>query len=95
MKKREIKPLSFIFFQTLKTPLIKNQKKEKTHTEKHICTKKKKKQQTTTTTTKNPTTQYPTPPLTKLDGCYYRNDNRLTRHRKSCVELRFCRLPVL
>lgn len=37
----------------------KTQQKTKTHTEKHICTK---------------TTQYPSPPLTKLDGCYYRND---------------------
>lgn len=37
----------------------KKQQNPKTHTEKHICTK---------------TTQYPSPPLTKLDGCYYRND---------------------
>lgn len=69
MKKRDIKPLSFIFLPnsqnslpSLKQNLKEKQQKPKTHTEKQICTK---------------TTQYPSPPLTKLNGCYYRNDTGL------------------
>lgn len=60
MKKREIKPLSFIFSSNSQNSLPsfrnktrKQNKTKKFHTEKHICTK---------------ATQYPSPPLTKLDG---------------------------
>lgn len=68
MKKREIMPLSFIFSQTLKIPFP------------HLETRK---QQNKNQTKKHPTlrntfVQKPqSPPLTKLDGCYYRNETQL------------------